>query len=403
MTTTCIKNGRVILEDRIIGGATVTVSGSKITAVGEKLQLKKRLLRPPRFARGPRNDEIITIDARGCFVSPGFIDCHIHGEPEKIFFNEARHGTTAFVIAESCAPLNYIYKRAESIKEFIGVHSFGPNVLGMRLEGPYISKERAGAQDPACIRKPDAKELSGIIERCSPVLKMMTIAPELNGARPLIKLLHRHKIIASIGHSDATYESAIEGIDAGITHSTHTFNAMSGLDPSTKARGRARTHRELDRREPGVVGAVLSDDRVTTEVILDLIHIHRALFELLLKLKKSGNVIVVTDSLAAMEVIHNCNQNIRAKGGAYRFEDGRLAGSSLTMIGALKNAVKSANLSLWEALKTITLNPARLLGIEEEKGSIAAGKDADIVIFDKEFDVKMTMIRGKIAYRKYGF
>ncbi|MCX5667369.1 MAG: N-acetylglucosamine-6-phosphate deacetylase [Candidatus Omnitrophica bacterium] len=393
-----IKNGRVILKDRIVDGATVEIAGSKIVSIGKNSQLEKRLLRRTKISsHPPRNDEVVIMDAKGCFVSPGFIDCHIHGEPKNIFSNEARHGTTAFVIAESCAPLDHIYKRAEGIKEFIGTHPFGPNVLGLRLEGPYISKSKAGAQDPKFIRSPDAKELSSIIRHCLGLLKIMTIAPELSGAKPLIKLLRQRNIIASVGHSDATYESAVEGIDAGIIHSTHTFNAMS----------------HLDRREPGVVGAVLTDDRVAAEVILDLIHVHRALFGLLLKLKKSDKVIVVTDSLAALDYLgKNGDSPLRGQspffqspffamtGGAYRFEDGRLAGSSLTMIGALKNAVKSADLPLEEALNTITINPAKLLGVEDNKGSIAAGKDADIVIFDKEFNVKTTIIRGKIAYRK---
>jgi N-acetylglucosamine-6-phosphate deacetylase len=364
MANIYIKNGNVILKDRIISGATIAINNGNISAISKKMAPKKGSF---------------LIDAKGCFVSPGFIDCHIHGEPEKIFLNEARHGTTAFVVAESCAPLNYIYKRAESIKEFIKTHPFGPNVLGLRLEGPYISKTRAGAQDAGYIRRPDTKELSKIIERCCPILKLMTVAPELRSAKPLIKLLHKYKIIASIGHSDATYEQAVEGVDAGITHATHTFNAMSGTA----------------RRNPGVVGAVLMDDRVIAEVILDFIHVHRALFGLLLKLKNRNKVIVVTDSL-----VSEPSKNTMAVDGAYRFADGRLAGSSLTMIGALKNAVKSFDLSLQEALNMITLNPARLLGVESKKGSIAAGKDADIVIFDKEFDVKMTMIRGRIAFVK---
>lgn len=369
-----IKNGRVILKDRIVCGATITINDGKIAAISRKITPKKGSF---------------VIDAKGCFVSPGFIDCHIHGEPENIFFNEARHGTTAFVIAESCAPLNYIYKRAESIKKFIKTHPFGPNVLGLHLEGPYISKAKAGAQDAAYIRKPDTKELSGIIKRCSPVLKLMTIAPELRDAKPLIKLLGKYKIIASIGHSDATYESAVEGIDAGISHSTHAFNAMS----------------PIDRREPGVCGAVLMDDRVTAEVILDLIHVHKTIFGLLLKLKKRDKVIVVTDSLAALDRLPAGQAGfgppgLAMMGGAYRFEDGRLAGSSLTMIGAFKNAVKNCGIPLLDALRLITLNPAKLLGIEEKKGSIAAGKDADIAIFSKEFDVKMTMICGRIAFVK---
>ncbi len=380
MSKIYIKNGGVILKDRILDGATITVNDDKIATIGRK--------------RVPTKGAVI-IDARGCFVSPGFIDCHIHGEPEKIFLNEARYGTTAFVIAESCAPLSHIYEKAERIKEFIGTRPFGPNVLGLRLEGPYISKAKAGAQVTACIRRPNIKELSWIIERCRPILKLMTIAPELRGVKPLIELLRKHKIIVSIGHSDATYESAIGGIDAGITHATHTFNAMSGMDHSASLRVHGERSRTMDRRQPGVVGAVLMDDRVTAEVILDLIHVHRALFGLLLKLKKSDKVIMVTDSLVSETI---STPGVAMAGGAYRFKNEKLAGSSLTMIGALKNAVKSANLSLPEALDTITLNPARLLGVEANKGSIAAGKDADIVIFDKEFDVKMTMIRGKIVY-----
>lgn len=371
MTDSYIKNGRVMLKDRTLNGATITINDGKIAAISKKIAPKK----------GP-----FVIDAKGCFVSPGFIDCHIHGEPEKIFFNEAKHGTTAFVIAESCAPLNFIYKRAESIKEFIRLNPFGPNVLGLRLEGPYISKAKAGAQNTSYIRKPAAKEISSIIEKCAPILKIMTIAPELKETRPLIRLLRKHKIISSIGHSDATYESAIEGIDAGITHATHIFNAMSGLD----------------RREPGVVGAVLLDDRVTAEIILDLIHVHKALLGLLLKLKKKDNVIIATDSLAS-EIPEGVREAEGSRDGAYRFEDGKLAGSSLTMIQALKNAVRNCNVPLLDALKLITQNPAKLLGVEDKKGSISVGKDADIVIFDREFDVKATMVHGKIVYEKKDF
>jgi N-acetylglucosamine-6-phosphate deacetylase len=366
MSRIYIKDGRVVLKDRIVSNVTIAINDGKIAAISRKT--------------APKRGSFV-IDAKGCFVSPGFIDCHIHGEPEKIFFNEARHGTTAFVIAESCAPLSHIYKKAEDIKKFIKTHPFGPNVLGLRLEGPYISKAKAGAQDSTYIRKPDAKELSSIISRLSPVLKIMTIAPELKNAIPIIRLLAKNRIIASIGHSDATYETALEGIAAGMTHATHIFNAMS----------------HLDRREPGVVGAALMDDRITAEIILDLIHVHRALFGLLLKLKERDKIIIVTDSLAAETILV---PGVEMAGGAYRFKDGKLAGSSLTMISALKNAVKSANFPLQEALEMITTNPAKLLGIDKKKGSIAAGKDADLVIFDKEFDVKMTMIRGRIAFVK---
>lgn len=364
MKSIYIKNGSVILEDRIIHGLSVEVCGSKIVRIGRNLKTKKGAL---------------VADAKNCFVSSGFIDCHIHGEPKSIFFNEAKYGTTAFVISQSCAPLEFIYKRAEKIKEFISKNPFGENVLGLRLEGPYISKERAGAQNSLYIKKADLHELEDILRKCKSLLKIMTIAPELKGIKPLIKTLHKNGIIPSIGHSDATFEFAIEGIDAGIRHSTHTFNAMS----------------PLDRRSPGVIGAILLDDRITAEIILDLVHVHRALFNLLVKTKKKDNVIIITDS-----IVSEPHKGAVRIGGAYRFEGGRLAGSALNMIEALKNAVTKCGLTLPAALRMITINPAKLLGIEDKKGSLEAGKDADIVIFDKNFDVKVTLIRGRIAFSK---
>jgi N-acetylglucosamine-6-phosphate deacetylase len=359
-----IKNGNVILKDRILNGASVLVSGAKIKTIG-------RNLKPGKGA--------YTIDAKGCFISPGFIDCHIHGEPGKIFFNEARYGTTSFVVSQSCAPLSVIRTAAAKIREFKRRSPLGENVLGLRLEGPYINKDKAGAQNKLYIKKPDLRELNEILNACKGLLRMMTIAPELAGAKPLLRILYKNGVIPSIGHSDASYEDAVEGIDAGIRHSTHTFNAMS----------------PLDRRAPGVIGAVLLDDRVTAEIILDLVHAHRALFALLIKAKRMSNVVVITDSVVSMP-----HEGAIKIGGAYRTEDGRLVGSALNMIQALKNAVTKCGLSLENGLRLITANPARFLNVEDRKGSLEEGKDADIVVFDKDFDVKATVIRGKVAYVK---
>jgi N-acetylglucosamine-6-phosphate deacetylase len=362
-----IKNGEVILKDRILKGACVEVRGPVIKRIGRNV----------KAAKGS-----FVIDAKECLVSPGFIDCHIHGEPEKIFFNEARYGTTSFVVSQSCAPLEFIYKRAAKMQEFINESPYGKNVLGLRMEGPYISKARAGAQNKSYIKRPNIGELAHILQKCNGLLKIMTVAPEQDGMKPVLRTLCKNGVIPSIGHSDATYENAMEGIDAGISHATHTFNAMS----------------PLDRRSPGVIGAVLLDDRVTAEVILDLVHVHRALFALLVKSKKKDNVIIITDS-----IVSEPHEGALRTGGAYRFEDGRLAGSSLNMIEALKNAVTKCGLSLAEALRMITMNPAKFLGVADKKGSLETGKDADMVIFDRNYDVKATIIRGKIAYEKKGF
>ena len=220
-----------------------------------------------------------------------------------------------------------------------------------------------------------------MLKACAPELKMMTIAPELKGAGALVRLLARRGVRPSIGHSYATCAQAEKGIEAGIRHATHMFNAM----------------RATASREPGVVGAVLSDRRVWAEVILDRIHVHEALFGLLIQAKGLDKVVLVTDSVRALP-----GKGVKRAAGAYRFASGKLAGSALTMIGAVRNAVR-CGLSIPDAIRLATVNPARLFGVGRRRGAIAAGKDADLVIFDKNFDVNMTIMRGRIMFRKRGF
>ena len=364
MSRICIKNGDVILPNAILKNSAVLIEGRKIKAVGSR-------------AGSFENAEVI--NAKGCFVSSGFIDTHIHGSPETIFKNEVKCGTTAIVIAESCASANEIFEKIRKIETFSKKNVLGRNILGVRLEGPYISKKKAGAQDERYIKTPDLKEALRTVKKCGPLLKIMTIAPEMEGAIPVIRLLKRNNIITSIGHSNATYEETLSGIDAGIDHATHIFNAMRGVDA----------------QDPGASTAVLLADAVRAEVILDLIHVRKALFDILIKLKGIGNTILVTDSVRAEK-----RPDVKKREGIYRFKDGRIAGSDLTMIGALENAVKECGLPLADAVKMLTVNPALLMRVGKTKGKIACGMDADIVIFDKEFDVKATIINGKIVYRK---
>ncbi|MCM8761464.1 MAG: N-acetylglucosamine-6-phosphate deacetylase [Candidatus Omnitrophica bacterium] len=364
MPTILINHGDIILKDRLLKGSSVLIEGTRIKSVGKILRTKAD----------------IVIDARCCYVSPGFIDTHIHGDPADIFPYEVKHGTTAIVVAVSCASLDEIFKTAQKIKTFMKEDRLGCEVLGFRLEGPYINIKKAGAQDKRYIRRPDKRELALIIKRCTPALKMVTIAPELGGALPLISLLSKKGIIPSIGHSYATAIQAIKGVEAGIRHATHFFNAM----------------RLPAGKEGGVAGAVISDGRIWAEVILDRIHVPPAMFLLLLRAKGPGKVVLITDSVKA------CDQKgVRKFKGAYRFSDGKLAGSCLTMIKAVHNAV-CCGLTLPEAVRLASYNPAKMLGEHSRKGSIANGKDADILIFDKDFDVKLVLARGKIMFQKKG-
>ncbi|MDD5135718.1 MAG: N-acetylglucosamine-6-phosphate deacetylase [Candidatus Omnitrophica bacterium] len=366
MSHILIKNGTLIFPDALLPHSAVLVEGKKIAAVGKKM-------------RHPKGT--ISIDALGAYISPGFIDTHIHGSPDDIFRNETRYGTTSVVIAESCAPLENIYGKIRRVEQFVKISAFGHNVLGVRLEGPYISRQKSGAQDRRYIKRPSRKETLEIIKKCGHLLKILTIAPEVKGAIPVIKLLRPHGIIASIGHSNATYEEAAAGIAAGISHATHIFNAMRGPE----------------RGESGASSAALLEDAVTAEIVLDLIHVTKEAFDILIKVKSTSRTILITDSVRAEK-----RPGVEKRDGVYKFKDGTIAGSALTTIGALRHSVRACGLQLVDAVRMLTVNPARLLGVERRKGRIAAGMDADITIFDEDFDVKATIVNGEIAYRKKG-
>lgn len=350
---TIIKNGAVVSGNKLLKNHAVIINDSKIVSIGKKAAYKKGS---------------IVIDVRGAFISPGFIDTHIHGEPGEIFSNEARYGTTAFVVAQSCASPGVISKKISSIKASRGSNIMGENLLGMRLEGPYINKKMAGAQGKRFIIMPSAKRIAKLIKKGGGAVKMITLAPELKGAAALVKTCLKCKVIPSIGHSDASYAEAQKAFSSGIRHVTHIFNAISG-----PRHGSA-----------GASTAALFDDHVLVEVIADLKHVKIGLLRLLFALKDNNGIILITDS-------------VRAK------SSGHLVGSILTMIKAVENVVTCCGVDIVDAVNMASLNPARLFGVVHKKGTIAPGKDADIVVFDKNFDVKMTMIRGRIVYSKKGF
>jgi len=253
-------------------------------------------------------------------------------------------------------------------------------VLGARLEGPFINGKKAGAQDKRFIMAPSEGILIKIIRDSGPALKMMTIAPELEGAERLVNILKKNGIVASMGHTDADRRQAINGIRYGITHATHLPNGM---------------RRAVN--GGGAVDACLGDRRVAVEMVCDLVHVPAGLLRSFFKKKGKNGVILITDSVRAQM------RGRKPERGVFRLRDGTIAGSDLTMIGAIKNAVRSCGVGLGDAVAFATINPARLLGVDTHKGSISKGKDADLVVFDKNFDVKMTMVRGRIVYRKRGF
>jgi N-acetylglucosamine-6-phosphate deacetylase len=259
----------------------------------------------------------------------------------------------------------------------------GATVLGAHLEGPFLSRERPGAMDPELFLAPDVELFRRLVAAGDGSVKMMTLAPELPGAHSLIEAVVRAGAIASLGHSDATYAEAAAGIDAGARSATHLFNAM----------------RPFHHREPGILGAVLDRDEVNCELICDGIHVDPVALRVVLAAKGQAGVRLVTDAMQASGMPEG---EYRLGGAAVDVRDGRaeiagggsIAGSTLTMGGAVRNAVRFLRVDVVDAVTMGSLNPARVLGIEDRKGSIAAGMDADLVVLDDSLSVRATMVGG---------
>ena len=257
----------------------------------------------------------------------------------------------------------------------------GAQVLGAHAEGPFISPKRKGAQAESAIRRPDAALLRPLAD----VIRLLTLAPELDGAIVCIRAARAMGIAVSMGHTDATWDEAMAGIEAGVTHATHTFNAMS----------------PLNHREPGAVGAALDDNRVYCELICDTFHVHPALFDLMAR-QKPGRLVLITDSIASAGLPDGPHDQMGATvivdGIRCRFPDGTIAGSALTLDRAVRNFIKYTRLPLWQVVHMASLAPAKSIGVDACKGSLDPGKDADILITDPDFNIRTTFIRGVRAY-----
>lgn len=385
LSSFAITNVDIVTPFRIIERGSLVVHGKRIAAVG-----------PVDEVELPAGIQIFDFD--GMMLTPGFIDLLVHGgggygfadigreaaESISTFF--FKHGTTGMLAA--------LYSKSEKemiddVKRIVGFmnKSARSNIWGIHLEGPFINRSLHGAMKVDSLWEANMDGWKRVFEASQGFIRLMTIAPELPGVDEIMRAAASKDVVLSIGHSAATYQEVLNAIDNGAAHVTHMFNAM----------------KPFHHREPGVALAALLHNELKIELIADGIHIHPAVMRLLFKIKGEGGILLITDSIRACGMPDGeytfMDQTIKVTQNRAYLSDGTLAGSTLTMEKAVQNMVRLVEVPITKAVRMASLNGAKVLGLEHHKGILAVGKDADLVVLDRDFNVQMTVFEGAIRYQ----
>ncbi|MFB0626747.1 N-acetylglucosamine-6-phosphate deacetylase [Streptomyces sp. AB3(2024)] len=370
--STVLSGARVVLPTGTVAGGRVIVERDRIA--------------------GSAHEGAEIVDLSGHWIVPGFVDMHNHGGGGASFTSgtaeevlrgvgtHREHGTTTLVASTVTGDLDELARRAALLAEL----TQQGEIAGVHFEGPFINPCRKGAHKADLLRDPDPAEVRKLVDAAHGTARMFTLATELPGGLDSVRLLAEHGVIAAIGHTDSTYDQTRQAIDAGATVATHLYNAMPGLE----------------HRAPGPIAALLEDERVTVELINDGTHLHPAMLELAFHHAGAHRVALITDAMDAAGfgdgTYHLGPLEVEVKDGVARLvEGGSIAGSTLTLDTAFKRSVTVDRLPVESVVQAISANPAKLLGLYDEVGSLEPGKYADLVVLDSAFDLKGVMRRGE--------
>ncbi|WP_162340419.1 N-acetylglucosamine-6-phosphate deacetylase [Cyclobacterium salsum] len=387
-----IVNGNVITPFAIHYQASVLVKNGRIEGV---------------FPDNHSLPEVETIDARGRFVSPGFIDLHVHGGGGHDFMDgdlegfleiarmHARHGTTSMVPTSLTSTREQLLALLSTYEKANQANDRGAVFLGMHLEGPYFAMNQRGAQDPRYIRDPDPEEYEEILHY-SHLIARWSAAPERKGALEFGRRLREKGVLAAMAHTDAIYEEVLAAVEAGYTLSTHLYSGMSGVT------------RKNAFRYAGVIESSLLLEALDVEIIADGIHLPAPLLKLIYKIKGPDKIALITDAMRGAGMPEGESMlGHKEDGLKVIIEDdvaklpdrSSFAGSVATTDRLVRTMLRQADVPMLEAVKMISLTPARIMGIENKKGAIQEGMDADLLLFDSNIMVSMTMVEGKVIHR----
>nr|CEL15795.1 N-acetylglucosamine-6-phosphate deacetylase [Kibdelosporangium sp. MJ126-NF4]CTQ93720.1 N-acetylglucosamine-6-phosphate deacetylase (EC 3.5.1.25) [Kibdelosporangium sp. MJ126-NF4] len=377
MTHLVISGGKVVTPDGVLDPGWLEVENGTITALG------------PGY---PEQSGVPVTDVAGAWVVPGFVDIHCHGGGGEAFTDtdplrigtaveaHRRHGTTTMLASLVSRPVPELVNQVAALAELVS----DGLIAGIHLEGPFLSAARCGAHDPAILCPPEPSSIRKLLAAGDGAISMITVAPELDGAVHAVRTLVDNGVIAAIGHTDATVATVLPAIDAGATVATHLFNGM----------------RPLHHREPGPIGALLDDPRITVELIVDLVHVHPTVVRLAARHAGPGRTVLITDAIAAAGVgdgVYDVGGlEVTVTDGVPRIAGGgSLAGSTLTMDAAFRNLVTGCGLTVREAVAACSTKPAALLGLSEDTGALTVGLTADFVLLDTDLRPTGVMARGE--------